>query len=345
MPGSARVSRRTVVGAGVAALVMAGGILRPQPVSAVGLSGVTGTVNTDALNVRAGPSTSRPVIGQLYGGDAVACTRTSGKWFKIATGTLSGWVYSPYVTLNPRGPVTTFDRGPTDRPLVALTFDCGADRGYADSILDTLTASGVQASFGITGRWVDANSDLVGRIVNEGHHLINHTLSHRSLTGYSTGPAATAPAQRLGELIATEQRLQNATGQGARPWFRPPYGDYDDSVLNDIAAVGFFENVMWTVDSLGWNGASRDEIAVRCLDRAGNGNIYLFHVMSDSQDGPALSTVIDGLQAQGYGCRTVEQLLGFAAASLDPQRASPPTPSLMAAATETLTTAASPSVA
>src|SRR5215211_1758394 len=77
----------------------------------------------------------------------------------------------------------TLSRGPTARQVVHLSFDAGADRGYAEAILDTLKAEGVPASFGMTGQWAQANPDLVQRMAAEGHRLINHTWDHRSWTG------------------------------------------------------------------------------------------------------------------------------------------------------------------
>ena len=79
-----------------------------------------------------------------------------------------------------------FERGESDRDEVALTFDAGADRGYAEEILGTLEEYGVKASFAITGHWADENPDLVARMVEEGHQVFNHTWTHRSFTGYST---------------------------------------------------------------------------------------------------------------------------------------------------------------
>jgi peptidoglycan/xylan/chitin deacetylase (PgdA/CDA1 family) len=64
------------------------------------------------------------------------------------------------------------------------------------------------------------------------------------------------------------------------------------------------------VDSLGWKGASTQQIVQRCLDGAVPGAIYLFHVGSASQDGPALQDVIDGLRARGYSFATVAALIG-----------------------------------
>lgn len=69
---------------------------------------------------------------------------------------------------------------------VALTFDAGADRGYAEAILDTLDEYGIKASFGITGHWAEENPDLVARMVEDGHMVFNHTWTHRSFTGFST---------------------------------------------------------------------------------------------------------------------------------------------------------------
>src|SRR3982751_4222748 len=69
----------------------------------------------------------------------------------------------------------TVSRGPAQPRVVHMSFDAGADRGYAESILDTLLAEGVPASFGMTGQWAQANPDLIGRVGGEGHQLINHT--------------------------------------------------------------------------------------------------------------------------------------------------------------------------
>jgi len=66
---------------------------------------------------------------------------------------------------------------------------------------------------------------------------------------------------------------------------------------------------MWTVDSLGWKGISRDEIVNRCLANHGNGYVYLFHVGSRSQDSAALGRIIEGLRAKGYSFGTMAQVV------------------------------------
>src|SRR5215211_5402769 len=194
-----------------------------------------------------------------------------------------------------------YDRGTNDRNEVALTFDAGADRGYAEEILDTLAEYGVKASFGITGHWADENPDLVERMANEGHMIFNHTWTHRSFTGYSTADwddGVLSSDERAKELSDTEAIIAEVTnGYEAAPYFRPPYGDLNDTVLTDVAAEGYWVTVMWTCDSLGWNGASAEQIVDRCGAQADAGDIILMHVGAESLDAEALPDLIETLQA------------------------------------------------
>jgi peptidoglycan/xylan/chitin deacetylase (PgdA/CDA1 family) len=203
-------------------------------------------------------------------------------------------------TQPPSGSATIISHGDTSRRAVILTFDAGSDAGYTSQILDTLSANGIVAAFGITGRWAEQNPELVRRIAREGHELINHSYNHESFTGLSTGEAPLTQAQRWDQLDRTEDIVRDLTGAGTKPYFRPPYGDQDASVNRDVFARGYRYDVLWTVDSSGWRGISTDEIVTRCLQNASPGAIYIFHVGSASQDGPALQRVIDGLRGAGY---------------------------------------------
>ncbi len=203
-------------------------------------------------------------------------------------------------TAAPSAAAQVIARGPANQRRAVLTFDAGSDVGFAAQILDTLDANGITAAFGMTGRWAEQNPALLRRIVNEGHELINHSYDHSSFTGSSTGEAALTRAQRWQQLDRTQQIVRDLTGSTTLPYFRPPYGDYDGSVNADVGARGYTYNVMWTVDSRGWQGLTANAIVERCLANAVPGAIYIFHVGSASQDGPALQRVIDGLRAAGY---------------------------------------------
>jgi peptidoglycan-N-acetylglucosamine deacetylase len=192
---------------------------------------------------------------------------------------------------------------------VAFSFDAGSDAGYAGMILNTLAANGIRASFGMTGRWAEQNPGLLQRMVSEGHNLINHSYDHGSMTGASTGQRPQTREERWWQLDRTEEIIAGLTGATTTPYFRPPYGAYDASVNADVGARGYAYNVMWTIDSRGWMAWSAGAITQRCLELAEPGAIYVFHVGSASQDGPALQGIIDGLRAKGYAIGTVPDVM------------------------------------
>lgn len=210
---------------------------------------------------------------------------------------------------DPAPPATAIRRGPADRRIIALTFDAGSDRGRTVAILDTLKAKGVHAAFGITGSWARANPSLIRRMVAEGHLLVNHTDDHRSFTGFSTQTRPLTAAQRAAELSGAEAAVAAVGGPRMAPWFRPPYGDLDDGVLRDVGAAGYRWALLWTVDSLGWKGATVPAITERCAKGAVNGAIFLFHVGSASLDGVALPGLIDRFRRGGWRLWRVDHLL------------------------------------
>lgn len=194
--------------------------------------------------------------------------------------------------------------------VVALTFDAGSDRGYGLTILRTLEHFHIRATFGMTGRWAEQNPDLVRRMTRDRDSIINHTYDHRSFTGLSTHSARLTGAQRAWELWKTEEIVSRLTGHTTRPFFRPPYGDYDGATLRQAGHLGYRYTVMWTVDSLGWEGISGGAILQRCTRLLAPGDIYLMHVGIQSRDALVLPVFIRELMAKRYRIVTIPQLLG-----------------------------------
>jgi peptidoglycan/xylan/chitin deacetylase (PgdA/CDA1 family) len=275
---------------------------------ATGTSGPSPTVDTTATGTDA--ATPRPT-GSPVPRPSATTTNTPKPRKATRTPTAAPTARPAPPAADDSGLSRVFDHGTSGRREIALTFDAGADRGYAEEILDTLSNDGVIASFGITGHWASENPDLVKRMVADGHMLFNHTYSHRSFTGYSTseGEAVLTRDERQKELRDTEKIVRDLTGYELAPYFRPPYGDYDDSVLADVAEAGYWVTLMYNCDTLGWNGASVDDIVARCGDNASPGDIILLHVGAASLDADALPRLIETLQAQGYAFVTAEQLL------------------------------------
>lgn len=201
----------------------------------------------------------------------------------------------------PLGYAQVIRRADTSSMTVTFTFDAGSDAGYTSQILDTLGQNHIIAAFGITGVWAENNPDLLRRLVAEGHAVINHTYDHSSFTGASTSHRPLSQRQRWQEIDSAEATIQQIAGVSSIPYFRPPYGDYDDLVDADVFAHGYRYNIMWSVDSLGWYGYGVPKIIDTVMNEVQPGAIIIMHVGTSSQDGPALQRVIDGLKQRGYG--------------------------------------------
>lgn len=199
--------------------------------------------------------------------------------------------------------------GVTSRRAIALTFDAGSDAGNTRAILATLREKGVRATFGITGLWAENYPADLLAITAEGHPLINHSYSHRSFTGASTGAPPLTTDERVLEMQRTETTVYRMSNRSTRPYFRPPYGDIDDALPADAGRAGYEYIVMWSIDTLGWNGASADEIVARVRAQAAPGAIVVLHVGRTSQDAAALPALIDALRADGYAFETVPEIL------------------------------------
>ena len=251
------------------------------------------------VSLRSGPSASYAVKARIPCGASVSIVSgpDESSWYKVKYGSTRGYIAGGYLT---RRLARTVMQLSTSAKLVFLTFDAGSDTGYSRQILDTLRAKNAKASFGITGEWANDNPALVRRIVSDGHSLINHTYSHRSLTGFSTGTKALGYAVRRSELASAESAVTRVSGESTKPYFRPPYGDYDSCALAHISHEGYRYNVLWSHDSLGWRGLTRKQIVQRVLAALEPGAIYLFHVGGKSHDGRALPQIVDELRARGY---------------------------------------------
>jgi peptidoglycan/xylan/chitin deacetylase (PgdA/CDA1 family) len=286
-------------------------IATPSTAGAATIRGITvkGFVNaSDGLNLRTRASWNAPVIMMLAQGKRMVILGTSGEWFKVSVSGKTGYVHSTYITLVGRSSKVIV-RGNTSRKMVALTFDAGSDLGFTEQIITTLEDYGVIASFGLTGAWMKQNHAYADWIVAHGHQIINHSFTHPSFTGNSTNTAPISPAQRVAQLVDNEGRLHNLTDAVSRPYWRPPYGDYDAGVLRDVSAIGYGYTVMWSLDSLGWNGYSADQIYQRVVNNVGNGSIVLLHLGSASQDAAALERIIQTLRSRGYSFGTVADVI------------------------------------
>lgn len=246
-----------------------------------------------SIRVRASP----PLPTAMTGSTATAPAATSTPPPTVASGD---------------GPARVIEYGETGRREIALTFDAGADRGYGKEVLNLLAERGLKVSFGMKGVWAEANPDLLQRMVDEGHLLMNHTWDHPSFTGVTTETEPLSTAERITQMRETEALVRELTGYDLRPYFRPPYGDIDEQSLIEIASAGYSDVVLWSCDSRDSLGATGAEILANCIENAAPGRIVLLHLGGQSAAYGVLPEMIDTLSAAGFTFVTVDQMVSEA---------------------------------
>jgi len=204
-----------------------------------------------------------------------------------------------------------WERIPTSRKIVALTFDAGANADGVAPILATLAREHVAGTFFLTGQFADSYPSKVRDIAASGGRMGNHSSTHPYFTRLDD-------AALRGEVLGAERDILSAGGKDPRPFFRFPFGDRNAHDIAAVNALGYV-TVRWTVDTLGWQGTSGGRSAAsvqsRVLDALVPGEIVLMHLGSHPQDhstldADALPALIGALRDRGYGFVTLDALLG-----------------------------------
>jgi peptidoglycan/xylan/chitin deacetylase (PgdA/CDA1 family) len=152
---------------------------------------------------------------------------------------------------------------------VALTIDDGPDPEWTPKILALLQRLDIQATFCVIGRQAAARPDLVAAVAGAGHHVANHTYTHRFL-------ATATPAQIRSEMSRATDAITAATG-GRRPiLFRAPGGEWTRAVLAECAAEGM-RPLGWSVDPRDWSRPGTTSIVRTLLGKTVPGSIILEH--------------------------------------------------------------------
>ncbi|MFD7920274.1 polysaccharide deacetylase family protein [Streptomyces sp. NPDC059740] len=171
---------------------------------------------------------------------------------------------------------------------VGLTYDDGPNPASTTALLSALQAGQAKATFFIWGQHADQYPDLLRSEQAAGMWIGNHTYTHPHL------PQIGEPAAYQ-QMVDTQNAVQRVTGQ--RPTlFRPPYGETNSQVKSDEARLGMAE-VLWSVDSQDWNGASTAQI-VQANATLRAGGIVLMHDGGYSTTVAAVPQILDGLAAR-----------------------------------------------
>ena len=164
---------------------------------------------------------------------------------------------------------------------IIFSFDDGpnAHGDTTDRLLDILKKYEIKAMFTLLGENAEAYPDLVRRIYNEGHYIVNHGYSDKWVRGMGE-------EEFRNNLILTEQLISSIIGYEYYPkLYLPHSGFYSSSHKMILRETGY---TMIPISVRAYDavktGASRDKIIRRIINRVEKqkGGIVLLHDGRDS---------------------------------------------------------------
>lgn len=219
---------------------------------------------------------------------------------------IGAMIYIPYQTITSVSSGTSNRELPiycvgTDEKKVALSFDAAWGNEDTQILLDILAKYDVHATFFMTGGWIESYPEDVKAIFAAGHDLGNHSENHKQMSKLSRDDC-------IEELMGPHEKVQELTGYDMC-LFRPPYGDYNDNLIQSAEACGYY-TIQWSVDSLDWKDYGADNIVNTVLNHKNldDGAIILMH-NGAKYTKDALERVIVGLKEQGYTIVPISELI------------------------------------
>ncbi|MDD6345157.1 MAG: polysaccharide deacetylase family protein [Oscillospiraceae bacterium] len=180
-----------------------------------------------------------------------------------------------------------------DNSRIIITFDQGYENGYTSKILDTLKEKHVSAIFFLTGDYAKKEKALVRRMIDEGHVIGNHGMTHAKLPDLS-------PDKLKEEVMSLHQYVLDEYGYEMQ-YFRYPCGEYSESTIEQLQKLGY-KTLFWSFAYVDWKTDSQPSPETgfkKLTESAHGGEILLLHSVS-STNAQILGDVIDNLRAKGF---------------------------------------------
>ena len=186
--------------------------------------------------------------------------------------------------------------------VVYLTFDAGYENGNISKILDIMKEENVKGAFFVLSHLVDKESDLVCRMLNEGHTVANHTSRHKDMSSFDNDAFSA-------ELASLEKLFYEKTGQNIAKYYRPPEGKFSENNLKTASELGY-KTIFWSFAYADWDEnhqMSKEAAEKKILSNIHNGAVLLLHPTSTTNV-LVLKDVIKKLKDDGYRFGTLDEL-------------------------------------
>lgn len=183
--------------------------------------------------------------------------------------------------------------------VCSISFDAAWGNEQTETLLDILDENDVKTTFFLVGSWVDKYPESVKEISKRGHDIGNHSDTHAHMSQISK-------TEKKNEITKCNEKIEKLTKKKVT-LFRPPYGEYDNSVVETAKLCNMF-CVQWNIDSLDWKDPTAEDMVKRIESRLCPGSIILLH--NGAKNTPeALPLIIKAIKAQGYRIVPISQIL------------------------------------
>ncbi len=188
--------------------------------------------------------------------------------------------------------------------VIYLTFDCGYENGNVERILDTLKSHNAKGAFFVLGNLIRRNTDLVKRMVDDGHLVCNHTSSHKNMARVSSKENFEK------ELRELEALMKEYCSSSLAPYYRPPEGCFSKQNLIWAEEMGY-KTVFWSCAYADWDNnkqMTEEKALAILLSRLHNGEVLLLHPTSKT-NADILDRFLSELEKRGYRFGTLDELV------------------------------------
>lgn len=192
--------------------------------------------------------------------------------------------------------------GNSEKKYIYLTFDLGYEAGYTENILNALKENSVQGAFFITAHYVNTASDLVQRMIDEGHIVGNHTVNHKSMPSLSD-------EELKKEVMKLHSQVYEKYNYEMK-FLRPPKGEYSERTLSLCENLGY-KTVMWSFAYVDWDEKKQPSESVamdKIISNLHSGEIMLLHATSKT-NADIMSQMIKKVQEEGYEFKSLEEFV------------------------------------
>lgn len=198
-------------------------------------------------------------------------------------------------------------RAKTIKKIIALTFDDGPNEPFTSEVLDFLNEINIKATFFMVGNCIKRFPDTANRIVQSGHGIGNHTVSHQFKNYFK-------PNFYNLEIKKNQEIFQKYLG--VKPTlYRSPWLWRYPKLLKELERNGLTAISGEFCHPLEVYKINSDKIAQSVLRKAKPGSIIIFHDGKEGKTGDrsqtvlALKKVVKRLIKEGYTFVTVDELL------------------------------------